>query len=701
MTVDDWKKYIKDNDIYLSHVKDVVDQLDVDMASLKTTFDVVIPNMRKLEAVAHEDPNVVATLTGNMTLELVYACKDTIGMRNRVDTLNTIPMLLTMNQMDLAQVEFRGGENPGFHVGRIHEESVSNGFNKPFADIPEDDDDWIEEYDSRVMKIKSYNTQREKEMSVMVCVGLPIFSDLDLDVLKDEYGVADVVAAAPDAVNLAHICAGALDLKMVQKKGKKKVEMVYHKFGDTKTFHLAKPFVDNTLTIPTMSICRQKFELPTMSKEAMVHEVASYVTAHPEILETIPRSPIQKIAYKNGYKNVEFTKMPLPQLEDMWSKLRSMAARFLTLLKNHDTGFAALNAPLKWSPVLAYMQGESPYFKDDESNLYANADYRRTDSVAYYGAAGGRMDALMHSYFLKVFGRDITAFNATSKKLSEDELRKLKIPRWDFGDITAYNRGVEDCMVSDVYMKAWGGANGNAIMCKFIAGLMRGKIVVGNDERDFGSTENFKLAAKMMLPLKSNLVEFDGCYPFVMANTCRPTTSEIILIKSWEENYDNDDDHDELVQAITEHFRDNTMDDRFTVIRDRKEFEHMIKLKLAAQLSELFMHLDRLCVDWTRPINSQRCRGWFLAGPQLPNLFRTLKINLETGSNSWSFDPVMSELLGIDLDGFRLGLDRVRELVEGVSEDEEEVLEKPEKKKKAEPKVSKVFLKTFDKNIRL
>jgi len=127
----------------------------------------------------------------------------------------------------------------------------------------------------------------------------------------------------------------------------------------------------------------------------------------------------------------------------------------------------------------------------------------------------------------------------------------------------------------------------------------------------------------------------------------------------------------------------------------------MIKLKLSSQLSELFMHLDRLSVDWTIPINSQRCRGWFLAGPQLPNLFRTLKINLETGGNSWSFDPVMSELLGIDLEGFRLGLDKVRELVEEVSEEEEELLEKPKKKKKAEAPVSKVFLKTFDKNKRI
>jgi len=701
MTVEDWKKYIKDHDIYLAHVKDVVDQLDVDMASLKTVFNVLVPNMHKLEAVAHDDPNVVATLTEHMTMELAYACRDTIGMRNRVDTLNTIPMLLTMNQMDLAQVEFRGGETPGFHVGRVHAESESNGFNKPFDEIPEDDGDWVEENGEMVMKVKDYNTQREKDMSVMVCVGLPIFSDIDLEVLKDEYGVADVVAAAPDAVNLAHLCAGALDLKMVQKKGKKKVEMSYHKFGDTRTFHLAKPFVDNTLTIPTMSICRQKFELPTMSKEAMVHEVASYITAHPEILQSIPRSPVDKIAYKNGYKNVEFMKMPLTQLEDMWGKLRSMAAKFLTLLKNHDTGFASINAPLKWSPVLAYLQGEVPYFKDEENDVYASASYRRTDEVAYYGAAGGRMDAMIQSYFLKVKARDITPFNATSKKLSEEDLRKLKVPRWDYGDITAYQRGSEDCMISDVYMKAWLSTSGNAIMSKFISGLLRGKIVSGNDERDFGSTEHFQVAAKMMLPIKSNLVEFDGCYPFVMANTCRPTSSEIILIKDFAADYSDDEDHDECVKALTDAFRDDTMVERFTIIRNRKEFEHMIKLKLSSQLSELFMHLDRLSVDWTIPINSQRCRGWFLAGPQLPNLFRTLKINLETGGNSWSFDPVMSELLGIDLEGFRLGLDKVRELVEEVSEAEEELLEKPKKKKKAEAPVSKVFLKTFDKNKRI
>jgi len=90
-----------------------------------------------------------------------------------------------------------------------------------------------------------------------------------------------------------------------------------------------------------------------------------------------------------------------------------------------------------------------------------------------------------------------------------------------------------------------------------------------------------------------------------------------------------------------------------------------------------------------------------LAGPQLPNLFRTLKINLETGGNSWSFDPVMSDLLGIDLEGFRMGLDKVRELVEEVPEDEEVLEEKPVKKKKAEPIISKVFLKTFDKTKRI
>jgi len=701
MTVDDWKKYIKDHDIYLAHVKDVVDQLDVDMAYLKTAFNVVVPNMHKLEAVAHDDPNVVATLTEHMTLELVYACKDTLGMRNRVDTLNTIPMLLTMNQMDLAQVEFRGGETPGFHVSRIHGDSESNGFNKPYEEISVDDEDWVEEDGCMVMKVKNYNTVRDQDMSVMVCVGLPIFSDVDLEVLKDEYGVADVVAAAPDAVNLAHLCAGALDLKMVQKKGRKRVEMVYHKFGDTRTFHLPKPFIDNTLTTPTMSICRQKFDLPSMSKEAMVHEVASYITAHPDILKSIPRSPINQIAYKNGYKNVEFMKMPLTQLEDMWGKLRSMAAKYLTLLKNHDTGFASINAPLKWSPVLAYLQGEVPYFKNDDNDVYASASYRRTDEVAYYGAAGGRMDAMVQSYFLKVKARDITPFNATSKKLSEDDLRKLKVPRWDYGDITAYQRGSEDCMISDVYMKAWSATNGNAIMSKFIAGLLRGKIVSGNDERDLGSTDDFQVAAKMMLPIKSNLVEFDECYPFVMANTCRPTSSEIILLKDFSANYEDDEDHDECVQALVEAFRDETMVDRFTIIRNRKEFEHMIKLKLSAQLSELFMHLDRLCVDWTIPINSQRCRGWFLAGPQLPNLFRTLKINLETGSNSWSFDPVMSELLGIDLEGFRMGLDRVRELVEEVPEEEEDLLDKPVKKKKAEPPISKVFLKTFDKTKRI
>lgn len=678
LNVEELREFINNNDVLLPHIKVFVDELGQDMSHIIMMFNLHVPAILKVESYAHEKESVNKTLRENMTLELVLAVKGSIGMKNRIDTLTTIPLLMTANQLNKFQVEFRGGVNPVYHMAMIEENSRDNGFNEILSEMTAKPEEWErDENEVPIFRVEDYQTSREAEVGIMICSGLPLIKDKDLQVLGKEYGMTEIIAVRPDAANLAHLCAGALDLRMVQKKDRKVPELTYHKFGDTKQFALPSPYFDNMLANPTMTKCRQMFVLPSMSKEAMVHEIATYLTYHTKVMETIPRSPVQAVVVKDGYKNKKFMEQPLPYLENMWEKLRSTATRYLTLLKNQDTGFASINAPLKWSPVMAYLNEAVPYFKTEEKSIYANQHYNRNNlKCVYYGAAGGRMDAMMRSYCSDLHGRDITPFSALSKKLDPDELRKLKVPKWDFGDITAYKRGTERLMISDVYMKPW--STSNALMSKFVAGLLQGKIVSGNDETSYGDTAGFTVAAKMTMPKKENLEYFEGAYPFVLAITCRPTTSEIILIKDFDAAEEDYPRHHDIVANMEESFADESFRKRFSVIRNQEEFEHLLKLKYSSQLSEVFLHMDKLTTDWTKPFNSPKNRKWFLAAPQMPNLFRTMKINLDTGANAWSFDPTVASLLKVDLEGYTMGFDVKDQKYEKVV---------PKKKVKEEEKV--------------
>jgi len=677
LTVQELSKYIRDEDITLANIKDVLSTVDSSDSMILGLFDLHLPALKKVDAVSHDNPEVVTMLSSNVTTELIWACQQTIGMKNRVDTLTTVPLLMTMNQLNYAQVEFRGGGMPGFRVSK-RSNTHNNSFNDVFLEEEEEPKEIeTDEHEERVVRVSPYETTQEDVVRIGVCSGLPIFTQNDIQIMDEKYGIKDIVAAAPDAINLANICAGALDVKSVVINGKRTSRLDYHQFGDPKRFALAAPYKNNVLTSGTVGKCRQNFAIPTMSKEAMVHELATFLTSHPAELQKIPRSDIVAVTYKDGYKGVKYLEMPLAHLENMWSNMRAMASRYLKLLKNFDTGFSALNAPLKWSPVLGYIHRDTPYIQVDRS-LKSNDSFNRNTQMVYYGAAGGRMDAMIRSYHWNFEGRDIKEFQGTSKKVDESELKRLKVPRWNYADITAYQRGEEGLMISDVFMPAWRGKSGNAIMSKFIAGLMMGKVVSGNDSRSLGSTDNFVVAAKMMTPDQCNLVEFDGAYPFVVAFTCRPTTSEIILIKDFAEAANGFNWHEKTLEILAKNFNDVSMSSRFLIIKSRKEFEQVLKIKISSQISELFMHLDRITTDWTRPQISKRNRKWFLAAPQMPNLYRSAKVNLDLGDNSWSFDSVLGQIMDLKLDGYNLASDDIKK---------EDVLEGKKVKEKKEVKV--------------
>jgi len=665
LNVNELSQYLREKDITLQNIKAVLEELDSSKSVVRSLFDIHLPALKKIEAIPHDEKEVHLMLHANATTELMYACVHTIGMKNRVDTLTTVPLVMTMNQLNMAQVEFRGGNVPKYNLAKI-EEMNNNSFNSIFSEEEQEPEEIEKDGDGkRIVRVAPYKTSHLDVVNVGVCAGLPIFKKEAIDLMGEKYGIKEVITAAPDAINLAVICAGALDLKTVVVEGKRKTEIFYHQFGDPRKFPLEPPFKGNTLITPTLNKCRQTFDLPATSKEGMVHEIATFLTAHPQELAKIPRSDVQTVKYKNGYKGTLFEKMSLTHLEGIWSQIRNMASKYLKLIKNQDTGFSAINAPLKWTPVLGYIQGDTPYVKVG-SDIVSNDGYDRNTKLVYYGAAGGRMDAMVRSYYFDYDGRDLKEFNGTSKKVNEEDLKRLKVPRWKFADVAAYTRGDETVMISDIFMKSWNGKNGNAIMSRFVAGLLRGCIVVGNDERSYGSTDKFTVAAKMMTPDMNNLVEFQGTYPFIMAKTCRPTTNEIILIKDFEFADSGYEFHDQIVGLLGKNFDDKSIEGRLQVIRNQKQFEEALRVKIAAQISEVFMQMDRLTIDWKVPSLSKKHRKWFLAAPQMPNLYRSSKICASLGDNSWSFDPVMGEIMQLKLDGYDLASDFKEEDIEEV-----------------------------------
>jgi len=650
MNVDQCDNFILTNEVNLSNLRFFVDKLGEDDCYLRESFFLQIPALTKVESSQHDKPSVNAMLQANITMEMMLAAKRSIGCRNKIDTVTTIPVLMTMNQMNLAQVEFRGGMDSSYHMATCPVDLKNQGFCETYDEMKAEDD----KFEAEVLPIPEYITCQEGEVKVVVVAGLPVIRDQDVIVLKDSHGLPDIVTVTMDTANLANICAGALDLK-TQKVGDSTVkELVYHRFGEYKQLPLPPPYENNFLANDTVTKCRQTFRLPGLSKEGMIHEIATYLTAHPSELIDIPRSKIQEINYKASFKGNDFRKMSVQGLQDMWTTLKFTASKYFNVMKNFDTGFDALNAPLKWAPVLGFIEGRTPYVKN-EYKIMSNPKYGRVHNVVYYGAAGGRLDALMRTYFKRIRARDIREFNPASKKITEEDLKRLKVPKWDYGDITAYTVKDEDVMISDVFMKAWAGTNGNALMSKFVAGLLKGSIVSGNDIRKLEGTKKLTVAAKVHMPLKANLVEYDESYPFIWANTCRPLSTEVILIKRfWMSEDKMEEDVKSIASDLAEAYKDKSMTSRFILIRTRADFEFVIRQKYAAQISEMFYQLDRLTTDWTRPLGSARNRKWFLAAPQMPNMFRSLKVTLATGANAWTHDTEVCEILKMNLEGYRL-----------------------------------------------
>jgi hypothetical protein len=672
--VDKWQAYFEEKSVRLSHVKYQISCLGEEDEHVIYMFRRYVPQLEEVESISHPDPTVNTYMVKNVGIELVYACKMYLAHERALNIRTVIPVVLAMNQVNKAQVEFRGGETPGYHVAKMIDEDGNNGFNdsKPdeyYCGIDSDDEEEV--------PVKKYQTSKEDEVRILVCSGVPILEKDGGAKMEKFYDIKGVNTPSPEVANLATMTASVLDHKIYDDKGELKTEVIYHKFGDKKDADMGDAYQDNMLITPTTVAMKKVFNFPVDNKEELLQSVIQMAEGNEGMLKSIPLNQIDSICYRSSYKGKEFMTMTLTALSKLWENVAKNAERILPLLKNYDVGSDYINIPLEMNPVLAYIQGESPYVQ--KGMVIESTSYLRKDYVVHYGAACGALDALLRSYFVGVVGCDRTNYISNVWHDKCDTSETCKLGAWFQSPIEDYSRSKEKVVINTLEGKSWNTKEGNRRMVQRLTAMMRGYILKGKEERCFGSTKNLTYVARIRLPLEENLHYFLGCFPFVVAFVCRALDNNAVIIK----NFDGmEDKHFVKTCKLNVIFQDESVGGRFVLVKDVGEFRHILQLKVSGQLSELFMHMDRLNTSWKVPLVSVRNRRWFLAGPQMPNMYRTAEVAMDLGSVIWPYDSEVMKAFNI------LHKERTNE------ETNEKVV--PRRKKRDKDESEEVEVKRFD-----
>jgi len=304
--------------------------------------------------------------------------------------------------------------------------------------------------------------------------------------------------------------------------------------------------------------------------------------------------------------------------------------------------------PFEWAPVLTYIQKASPYIR--EGKILKSTDYIRKDIAVHYGAAVGALEALLSSYFLRVKGFDRTHFCSNPWQQGLSTADQMKLGCWTQAEVNEYYRGSESVVINTLEGKTKGTKKYNRKMMGRLSALMRGFIRSPHDEdikwRSMGSTEGLTMASKIEMPLDENLYKFAGCYPFVIAFVCRTLDNTCIIIKIHDSEYD---DHEEVLKVMMAVYGNPKVGSRFIVVYNEDNLRQVLRLKMAGQISELLMHFDRLNSNWRKPLMSNKNRSWFLAGPQMPNLFRPPELAMDIGSVLWPYDGSVIRALRLEI----------------------------------------------------
>jgi len=271
------------------------------------------------------------------------------------------------------------------------------------------------------------------------------------------------------------------------------------------------------------------------------------------------------------------------------------------LLRDSDTGFRSMNAPLKWKMPLEVI---CDFFPEDDEPV-----------VALYGAAGGRARRLFENK-VRVVAYDLKESPVPTKKVTESDFEKYKIDRWIVRDVFQHVEFDENVFVSDIFIDNWKKKELDPQGHKFVSGVLRGQIV--NDKVVSCAKLPAIRAVKGFVPELEHVKLYDDSYPFIVFRVCRPITMELIYVSVG--TPDLKLQMDSVVRDLLDRYP-TQLKDRVSVITCPEQFEAFLKFTVVCVCEELNFQQRKMALDPRIVMSSSHNRSWHLDPEELPCLF--------------------------------------------------------------------------------
>jgi len=544
----------------------------------------------KLDATIPKEPSPVnhQILKDTFTLQSAVAISQISDSKASVTTENIVSLGLMANQMQRFDILFQGGDVPTYHMAK-----------KP------DDETKIDE-------------KQEKIGQIRVVSGVAVFGKPVCEVYKN-MGFKSITPATSYAVNAGVIVA---------------VTMKFNNDNDC----IMHPYVPTKLSVPGVERQMLSTGFANIAQTSFKHKPCSVYTIVADIAKKSDTVEMMLKPYEIGslgqsvvsvqrtpmIAGCSFSDTPRDILKQWHAQGLSQLGKAKQLVKDSDTGFKAMNAPMKWKWVLEILaqidiwcQVNVPkkVLVEDREEIQNVLEDRQADLViAFYGAAGGRARRVFENK-ASVVAYDVKESPSVTKKVSEDDFIKYKIDRWITKDIFQHEVFSETAFVSDIFMDSWKGKidpDGH----KFVSGVIRGQIV--NDSLVTCKKLPSVRAVKGFIPSTEQLRLYDGTYPFAVFRVCRPITSELIYLK-----VDTDDQFDQLKDYVAETVKGNPtyLKDRIKIIIGPNDFEAFLKFTTVCICEELNFQQRKLSLDPRIIMASPHNRKWSLEPDELPCLF--------------------------------------------------------------------------------
>jgi len=535
------------------------------------TFKQLCP---KLETVDPKEPteDQKRVLLETFSLQAATAISQIHDGKAAVSTENIISLSLMSNQMRRFDVGFFGGDVPTYKFCKIAGRD----------DFEEKGDDEIKE------KKQDFLGQ------IRVVSGVPVFGAAICTQFKD-MGFKTITPVTAASVNTGVIVA-------VTMKFNTENNCIPHPFIPTK---LGVPGCERQMLQTSFaSLAMENFK----HKPASVYQIVADMAKKADVLDRIFKAygpgelgvPVSRVQATPVIGGMGLTDNPRSLLISWHTAGLQQMGKARQLVKDCDTGFKAMNAPMKWKFPL-----------DIVHDMFTEV----SPVIALYGAAGGRARRLFENKG-RIVAYDLKESPVPTKKVSEYDFEKYKIDRWVVRDIFQHDSFEEDAFVSDIFIDTWKRKNIDADGHKFVSGVLRGHII--NDSVITCKKLPAVRAIKGFIPNVDQVKLYDGTYPFAAFRVCRPITKEVIYV-----SVGTEDLNVKLQLAVQSIVEQNpvTLENRVFWITNATDFEDFLKLTTVCICEELNFQQRKMALDPRIVIASPHNRKWGLDPEELPCLF--------------------------------------------------------------------------------